>query len=159
MHLNATLRSPRFSPEFVALDEPSAEVVRYEGVIGRSAALRNVLNQIGQVAPTDVTVLIYGETGTGKERFARAVHNLSGRRGQAFVKFNCAAIPATLLESDLFGTNGFYARSRGASAGSRPRTAARCSSTRLARSRSSCSRSCFAFCRNANSSVSAAPES
>ena len=88
---------------FVPLDEPSADVVTYEGVIGQSAALRNVLNQIAQAAPTDATVLIGGEPGTGRERFARAVHNLSGRRGQAFVRCNCAAIPTTLLESELFG--------------------------------------------------------
>jgi formate hydrogenlyase transcriptional activator len=103
MHLNATLRSARFAPAFVPLEEPSPDVVLYEGIIGQSAALRHVLQQIRQVALTDATVLICGETGTGKERFAHAVHNLSGRRGQAFVKFNCAAIPATLLESDLFG--------------------------------------------------------
>ena len=110
MHLNATSRPLRFPPEFVPLDEPSPDVVIYEGIIGRSAALRNVLNQISQVAPTDTTVLICGETGTGKERFARAVHNLSGRRGHTFVKCNCAAIPTTLLSgprgaADRLGMN------------------------------------------------------
>jgi transcriptional regulator with GAF, ATPase, and Fis domain len=65
MHLNATSRSLRFSPGFVPLDEPSPDMVIYEGIIGRSASLRNVLNQISQVAPTDTTVLICGETGTG----------------------------------------------------------------------------------------------
>jgi formate hydrogenlyase transcriptional activator len=79
-----------------------AEVV-YEGIVGRSRALRDVLDQIRMVAPTDSTVLICGETGTGKELVSRAVHQLSARRTHAFVKFNCAAIPTGLLESELFG--------------------------------------------------------
>jgi formate hydrogenlyase transcriptional activator len=74
-----------------------------EGIIGKSGALRRVLKQVETVAPTDSTVLIYGETGTGKELIARAIHNLSPRRPQAFVKLNCAAIPTGLLESELFG--------------------------------------------------------
>jgi formate hydrogenlyase transcriptional activator len=76
---------------------------RFHRVIGRSPALRQVLEQAGLVAPTDATVLIQGETGTGKELVARAIHRLSGRREAAFVKLNCAAVPATLLESELFG--------------------------------------------------------
>ena len=79
-----------------------AELV-YEGVVGRSRALRDVLEQIRLVAPTGSTVLICGETGTGKELVARAVHHLSDRRSHAFVKCNCAAIPMGLLESELFG--------------------------------------------------------
>jgi formate hydrogenlyase transcriptional activator len=75
----------------------------FEEVVGRSAALRAVLNQVEIVAPTDSTVLILGETGTGKELIARAIHNLSERRGRALVKVNCAAIPTGLLESELFG--------------------------------------------------------
>ena len=74
-----------------------------EEVVGRSAALRAVLNQVQIVAPTDSTVLILGETGTGKELFARAIHNLSSRRERTLVKVNCAAIPTGLLESELFG--------------------------------------------------------
>jgi formate hydrogenlyase transcriptional activator len=74
-----------------------------EEVVGRSAALRAVLNQVEIVAPTDSTVLVFGETGTGKELIARAVHNLSERRGLPLVKVNCAAIPSGLLESELFG--------------------------------------------------------
>ena len=79
-----------------------AEAV-YEGIVGHSRALRDVLDQIRLVAPTDSTVLICGETGTGKELVARAVHQLSSRRTHAFVKCNCAAIPTGLLESELFG--------------------------------------------------------
>jgi formate hydrogenlyase transcriptional activator len=75
----------------------------FYGIVGRSNALRSVLHEIKTVAPTDSTVLIYGETGTGKELIARAIHELSSRRTNAFVKLNCAAIPTGLLESELFG--------------------------------------------------------
>jgi formate hydrogenlyase transcriptional activator len=76
---------------------------RFEQIIGNSPALEEVLEQVERVAPTDSTVLIQGETGTGKELIARAIHNLSVRCGCPFVKLNCAAIPFDLLESDLFG--------------------------------------------------------
>jgi formate hydrogenlyase transcriptional activator len=76
---------------------------RFEQIIGNSPALESVLEQVQQVAPTDSTVLIQGETGTGKELIARAVHDLSSRFGRPFVKLNCAAIPFDLLESELFG--------------------------------------------------------
>src|SRR5712671_1174871 len=76
---------------------------RFEQIIGNSPALESVLEQVEQVAPTDSTVLIEGETGTGKELIARAVHNLSARCGRPFIKLNCAAIPFDLLESELFG--------------------------------------------------------
>jgi formate hydrogenlyase transcriptional activator len=75
----------------------------FEEIIGRSRALHRVLHEIETVAPTDSTVLISGETGSGKELVARAIHQLSGRRDNAFVKLNCAAIPTGLLESELFG--------------------------------------------------------
>ena len=75
----------------------------FEGVIGKSRAIQKVLEQVSIVAPTDATVLLHGETGTGKELVANAIHNLSSRRGRAFVRTNCAAIPSGLLESELFG--------------------------------------------------------
>ncbi len=75
----------------------------FEGVIGKSRAIRKALEQVSIVAPTDATVLLHGETGTGKELVANAIHNLSSRRGRAFVRTNCAAIPSGLLESELFG--------------------------------------------------------
>jgi formate hydrogenlyase transcriptional activator len=76
---------------------------RFDRIIGNSAALESVLEQVEQVAPTDSTVLIEGETGTGKELIAHAIHNASQRCGSAFIKVNCAAIPLDLLESELFG--------------------------------------------------------
>ena len=76
---------------------------RFEQIIGKSSALEAVLEQVERVAPTGSTVLIEGETGTGKELIARAIHNLSSRCGRAFIKLNCAAIPLDLLESELFG--------------------------------------------------------
>src|SRR5438552_16755740 len=76
---------------------------RFEQVIGNSPALESVLEQVERVAPTDSTVLIQGETGTGKELIAHAIHNLSSRCGRPFVRVNCAAIPLDLLESELFG--------------------------------------------------------
>ncbi len=75
----------------------------FDEIIGRSESLRRVLDQIATVAPTDSTVLIYGETGSGKELIARAVHHLSARKTGSFVKLNCAAIPTGLLESEMFG--------------------------------------------------------
>lgn len=75
----------------------------FEDIIGKSAAFQKVLEQVSIVAPTDSTVLLHGETGTGKELIARAIHNLSARSQRTFVRLNCAAIPSGLLESELFG--------------------------------------------------------
>src|SRR6202022_3591462 len=86
--------------KFGALDQHPR---KFEQIIGNSPALETVLEQVEQVAPTDSTVLIQGETGTGKELIARAIHNLSARCGRPFIKLNCAAIPFDLLESELFG--------------------------------------------------------
>jgi len=83
--------------------DQNASPRRFEQIIGSSPALESVLEQVERVAPTDSTVLIQGETGTGKELIARAVHNLSARCGRPFIKLNCAAIPFDLLESELFG--------------------------------------------------------
>jgi formate hydrogenlyase transcriptional activator len=84
--------------------EPEISCERcFEDIVGKSAALRKVLEQVAIVAPTDSTVLLHGETGTGKELIARAIHNLSSRRERAYVRMNCAAIPSGLLESELFG--------------------------------------------------------
>jgi formate hydrogenlyase transcriptional activator len=76
---------------------------RFEEIIGHSPALKSALLEVERVAPTDSTVLVLGETGTGKELIAHAIHNLSARCGRLFVKLNCAAIPFDLLESELFG--------------------------------------------------------
>ena len=81
-------------------DEKSRE---FERIVGKSPALEAVLEQVERVAPTDSTVLIQGETGTGKELIAQAIHNVSRRYGRPYVKLNCAAIPFDLLESELFG--------------------------------------------------------
>ena len=75
----------------------------FEGIVGKSAALERATKEVQVVAPTDCGVLILGETGTGKELIARAIHNLSARRDRPFIKLNCAAIPSGLLESELFG--------------------------------------------------------
>src|SRR5258706_13570346 len=82
-------------------------------IVGESPALRTTLSLVSVLAPTDSSVLILGETGTGKELIARATHNLSGRSQKTFVKLNCAAIPLGLLESELFGhEKGAFTRHR-----------------------------------------------
>ena len=93
----------RLSLEKKYLEEEINHDGRFEDIIGESTGLREVLTQIETVAPTDATVLIQGETGTGKELLARAIHRLSPRADRTFIKLNCAAIPAGLIESELFG--------------------------------------------------------
>ena len=93
----------RLAEEKVYLKDEIRNNYFFEEIVGRSAAISAVLRQVETVAPLDSTVLICGETGTGKELIARAIHNLSSRRQNAFVKVNCAAIPTGLLESELFG--------------------------------------------------------
>src|SRR5262249_52728919 len=84
-------------------DEQVEDQTAFNGIIGSSPALKCALTEVARVAPTDSTVLVLGETGTGKELIARAIHNLSTRCGRPFIKLNCAAIPFDLLESELFG--------------------------------------------------------
>jgi len=93
----------KLTPESICFEDEILTETNFEEIVGRSAAVRSLLTQVETVAPTDSTVLIYGETGTGKELIARALHNLSARRSGPFVKLNCAAIPTGLLESELFG--------------------------------------------------------
>jgi len=89
--------------EAVALREDIVRSSMFEEIVGSSAALRAILAQVSRVAPTDSTVLIRGETGTGKELIARAIHNRSKRVNRAFIRVNCAAIPSSLITSELFG--------------------------------------------------------
>jgi formate hydrogenlyase transcriptional activator len=89
--------------EKLYLQDEIRSVLNFEEIIGESPALRTVLSQVNTVAPSDATVLILGETGTGKELIARAIHRMSTRKDASFIKLNCAAIPTGLLESELFG--------------------------------------------------------
>jgi formate hydrogenlyase transcriptional activator len=95
--------SNQLQQENLYLEDEIRSELNFEEIIGNSVALRQVLRQVEAVAPTNSTVLVQGETGSGKELIARAVHNLSRRRKSPFVKLNCAAIPTGLLESELFG--------------------------------------------------------
>ena len=131
----------------------------FEDILGNSSGLRQVLRQVETVAPNETTVLIQGETGTGKELIARAIHDLSSRRDNIFVKLNCAAIPLGLLESELFG------HERGAFTGSdqpqgrplRNRSQGHAVSRRSRRHPArTAAQACCAFCRSRNSSVWAA---
>jgi formate hydrogenlyase transcriptional activator len=101
-HEIETLKN-KLNEEKLYLEEEIQTVLNFEQIIGASAALQRILKQVETVAPTDSTVLVRGETGTGKELIARAIHNLSARRERTLVKLNCAAIPTGLLESELFG--------------------------------------------------------
>src|SRR5438046_1883899 len=104
--LTAWLRKPSDAGEVVATVKRLIERRRLQqrtGIIGESPAIQEVLVKIEQMAPVTSTVLIEGESGTGKELVARGIHDLSPRRGQAFIAVNCAALPETLLESELFG--------------------------------------------------------
>jgi formate hydrogenlyase transcriptional activator len=92
-----------FEGDEMNLDAQISSEPCFEDIVGRSPALQQVLHQVMIVAPTDSTVLLHGETGTGKELIARAIHNLSSRRERPYVRLNCAAIPSGLLESELFG--------------------------------------------------------
>ena len=93
----------KLAQEKLYLEDEIRTELNFEQIVGNSPSLRRTLHQVGTVAPTESTVLIHGETGTGKELIARALHDRSPRRAGAFVKLNCAAIPTGLLESELFG--------------------------------------------------------
>ena len=93
----------RLKEEKLYFEDEIRTELNFEEIIGSGAAIRKVLTQAKTVAPTDATVLILGETGTGKELIARAIHRMSARRDSSFIKMNCAAIPSGLLESELFG--------------------------------------------------------
>jgi formate hydrogenlyase transcriptional activator len=130
----------------------------FDEILGNTPAIQEVLRLISTVAPTNSTVLIQGETGTGKELVARAIHNLSSRRENLFAKLNCAAIPSGLLESELFG------HEKGAFTGAIAKKAGRFEvadkgtlfSMKSATSLRNCSPSCCASCRSRSSSASAA---
>ncbi len=93
----------KLAQEKLYLEDEIRGEMDFEGIVGQSSALRHVLNLVETVAPSDSTVLLLGETGTGKELIARAIHERSRRKERTFVKLNCAAIPTGLLESELFG--------------------------------------------------------
>jgi formate hydrogenlyase transcriptional activator len=93
----------RLKKEKLYLQDEIRSVLNFEEIVGESSALEHVLSQVNTVAPLDATVLILGETGTGKELIARAIHRMSTRKDGSFIKLNCAAIPTGLLESELFG--------------------------------------------------------
>ncbi len=93
----------KLAQEKLYLEEEIRGEMDFEGIVGQSPSLRHVLDMVETVAPSDSTVLLLGETGTGKELMARAIHELSRRKDRTFVKLNCAAIPSGLLESELFG--------------------------------------------------------
>lgn len=103
VHAEITSLKDRLLKEKKYLEQEIRDALDFEDIIGQSRPLRKVLEQVKTVAPSEATVLILGETGTGKELVARAVHRLSNRAGGNFVKVNCAAIPTGLLESELFG--------------------------------------------------------
>jgi formate hydrogenlyase transcriptional activator len=103
-HEASTVPSILHRPVYPTRHNPQCETSSFlDTIVGRHGGLRAVLSQVATVAPTDATVLISGETGTGKELIARAIHELSPRHNRNLVKLNCAAIPAGLLESELFG--------------------------------------------------------
>jgi formate hydrogenlyase transcriptional activator len=93
----------KLAQEKLYLEDEIRGEMDFEGIVGQSSALRHVLNLVETVAPSDSTVLLLGETGTGKELIARAIHDRSRRKNRTFVRLNCAAIPTGLLESELFG--------------------------------------------------------
>ncbi|TAN45157.1 MAG: sigma-54-dependent Fis family transcriptional regulator [Nitrospirae bacterium] len=103
MVIERFIKHRELESENIRLKETVRECRQFENIVGDSPAIKQIFEKIGVVAKTDSAVMIYGESGTGKELVANAIHNLSPRRDMAFIKINCAAIPDTLLESELFG--------------------------------------------------------
>src|SRR5215470_11172575 len=149
----------KLAQEKLYLEEEIRSEMNFEQIIGNSAALRQVLQMVQTVAPSDSTVLLLGETGTGKELIARAIHDHSRRKNRTFVKLNCAAIPTGLFESELFGheKGAFTGAIAQRSDGWNSPTTARFFWTRLETSPWKSSQSSCALCRSANSSAWAAP--
>ena len=148
----------KLSKENAYLEEEIRTERNFGDIVGDSAALRRALKDVETVAPTCSTVLIQGETGTGKELVARALHERSPRQSRGFIKLNCAAIPTGLLESELSATKRVPSPAPSAkrlAASSWP-TRGRCSWTRWGTFRPSCSPNFFAFFRSRSSSASAA---
>src|SRR5262249_52534571 len=102
-YTNVQELSDRLQKENIVLREEIDRTSMFEGIVGASPVLRTLLSHVSKVAPTNSTVLITGETGTGKELVARAIHNRSPRASRPFVSVNCAAIPPSLIGSELFG--------------------------------------------------------
>ena len=126
----------------------------FEEIIGQSSSLREVLKNVRVVAPTDSTVLLLGETGTGKELVARSVHSLSARRNNTFVKLNCAAVPSGLLESELFGhEKGAFTGAVSQKAGTHRTGGQRntCFWMRLESCHSNCNQNFCGYCRTGSS--------
>jgi len=146
-------------PAKVAFDNGELRSSGLPRIVGNSVALRRVLDMVRVAAPTDATILINGETGTGKDLIAEAIHKWSNRSNGLFVKVNCAAIPAGLLESELFGhERGAYTGAVGRSIGRFERAnRGTLFLDEIATFRWNCSRSSYASCRKDSLSVSAAP--
>jgi transcriptional regulator with GAF, ATPase, and Fis domain len=143
----------KLTEEKLHLEEAIDSELGFGEIIGRSSALKEVMQKVAKVAPSDATVLLLGETGTGKELVARALHRLSSRQGKSFIKLNCAAIPSGLLESELFGHEKGASRERSAgrlAAWSWP-TGARFSWMKSGKFRWPCSPSCCACFRTTSS--------
>ena len=119
-HRQVTESSERLEKQRLYLEDEMRREYDFGEIVGKGSALKNVLKHVQKVAPTDSTVLILGETGTGKQLLARAIHSLSSRRDRTFVSVNCASIPAGLLESELFG------HEKGAFTGAIARQVGRC---------------------------------
>jgi transcriptional regulator of acetoin/glycerol metabolism len=151
----------RLVDEKVYLEDEVARNHEFEEIVGNSRALAAVLHQVRTVAPTDATVLLTGETGTGKELVARALHGSSRRHARSFIRINSAALPVALVESELFGyeRGAFPARFRRRQAGSSSPIRERCFSTKSASFRSTFSRSCCVRFRSTSSSGWAARRS